>query len=244
MSIFLTDFDYFGWINSINMRKLIILITFIFSVSYSNAQQESVEKNYLAIKMTDNVVQDLNDALDAQQTEAFNKNLFSWKMSDMIFQRLSFTYQHIFGEEGKIAIYIPVSFYFGDRSKNADIEYSNYFPLPSFNEDESDYYIGLGAKIFPMGQRKAIDFYVGTAVRFGEATSIIISDMYDGETSYEPLYIETSYSYSAFLINPGVNYIMMNRFMIGAELGYGIFLDQSNSLKTITQPVIEIGISF
>lgn len=230
------------------MKKLLLLIIVLLAQYHAHAQMEATEQKYLVTKITDETVQELDEVLEIQPAVTFNKYFVSWKMSDMIFQRLSFTYQHILGAEGKIAIYMPVSVFFGDHSQNADIDYSDYYPFPSFDRDESDYYIGLGAKIFPMGQKKSVDFYIGTEVRFGQATSLSIADMYDDETSYEsvyePVYTETSYYYSAFLINPGVSYEMLDRFVIGAELGLGIFLDQSNSLNTITLPVIMMGVSF
>jgi hypothetical protein len=94
------------------MKKTILFILVLLSQYLSTAQIEAVEKGYLVSKMTEDAVHEMNEALEIHPSASFNKNLIAWKMSDMIFQRLSFNYQHVFGEDGKIAVYLPVSVFF------------------------------------------------------------------------------------------------------------------------------------
>jgi hypothetical protein len=106
--------------------------------------------------------------------------------------------------------------------------------------------LGIGAKIFPFGQKYPVVFYVGTEIRFGSATNVEQPDLiyYDESGNYETAITKEKYPYSAFLVSPGVSYEMMNRFIIGAELSLGLYLNQSNELRTLGIPTLMIGVSF
>lgn len=179
------------------------------------------------------------------QEQKIKHHYLSWKMSDMILERASFQYQFITGKEGKLGIYIPFSIHFGEYP-----HFNNNDPLSEFinefiKEDEAAFYCGIGAKIYPIGQKMPLDFSIGAEVRFGNATLVSESEYNYNQTEniQTPEYEYSSYFYSAFLITPGVKYDIVNQLVVAIELGVGL-RNKNASLKLLTAPGIYFGFFF
>jgi len=164
----------------------------------------------------------------------------SWKMSDMILERASFQYQFITGKEGKIGIYIPFSIHFGEYPHYNDNEPISEFVNEFFNEDEAEFYSGIGVRIYPVGQKMPFDFSIGTEVRLGKGNHVVNDENYD---NLEPIYKYESYTYSAFLIVPGFKYDIMNNLVISIEIGVGLRNGQNN-IDIMSAPGFYFGFFF
>lgn len=226
------------------MKKLFL---WLFSLGLTiglYGQREAIENHYHAIKVADEAIHDVNEALSEPEAGKFQHQQIYWEMSDMLFNRASFKYQYLFNNKAHIAIYIPFSIHFGNHKADVSNNISDYMPLNLNRPDESDYYWGLGLKIYPLGIKYKIDFFIGCEMRFGS-----FSDKNDYYSFIEEKTTNTNlqdkdYFYSAFVLNPGMQYKVLNHFIVGLELDVGLYLDQYNSLNAISSPSLIIGLSF
>lgn len=163
----------------------------------------------------------------------------------MILERASFQYQFIAGKEGKLGIYIPFSYHFGSYPHFDNEEPISDFINNYFREDEAEFYSGIGAKIYPIGQKMLFDFSFGTEIRFGKATHTSESEYYydQAENIQIPVYEYSSYFYSAFLIIPGVKYEIMDQLVISMELGVGL-RNKNSGIKVLMAPGFYFGFFF
>ena len=155
----------------------------------------------------------------------FRKNNITFALSDVILKRLSFQYERVIGQEGKLSITLPVSYAFDDMSKvyqnmNDHGSYSNGF---SEMIDFTEWYVGLGFNMYPAGQG-TFRAYFGPELRVGPAHKYQrvydIVEVYDDPT-YEPDGIRFDYTQMSFLLNIGMVYEPTKEIIIGLNVGIG-----------------------
>lgn len=180
------------------------------------------------------------------QDHTIRRNHFSWNMSDMIFQRVTFDFERI-NKNGKMSVIIPLSVRFGPAKSEFSYQSYNYMPVPFINEmlDETDWYIGVGFLLYPTDNLNKFKFFFGPEIRYGEATHIVNSTYYD---SYVDQYIENNdeehYSNISFLMNAGFKFYPMEQMYIGLKMAIGAYSKQNNSIDMLVSPGLKIGLSF
>ena len=173
------------------------------------------------------------------------RNNFSWNMSDMIFQRVTFDFERI-NKNGKIAVIIPLSVRFGPAKSELSYSYSN-LPVPLVNKmlDETDWYIGLGFLLYPLGNLNKFRFFFGPEIRYGEATHVVNSSYYD---SYVDQNIEDNdevhYSNISFLMNAGFKFYPLEQLYMGLKIAIGAYSKQNNGIDMLVSPGLKIGLNF
>jgi hypothetical protein len=177
----------------------------------------------------------------------FKRNSITISMSDIVFKRVSFEYEHIVGREGVLSITIPFSVSFGDPdAMYKSLYYSNFEPFDfKYIVDFTDWYIGLGANFYPTGQGKA-SFFLGPEIRLGPAQRY--SDEYYYHTYYsddnQEEYTREEYLQSTFLLNIGGAYQPVNNFTIALKLGVGISSSINNQISPAFYPTFKMGFKF
>ncbi|NPD47131.1 MULTISPECIES: hypothetical protein [unclassified Lentimicrobium] len=193
------------------MKKYSLLLMMVFSVLSIHAQKHDSDKE--------------------QDEAAFGRNNISIMLSDVVLKRVSFEYEHIFGDEGNMSINIPFSIAIGE----ADDVYG----------DQVNWWGGLGMKLYPTGQGK-IRYFVGPEVR-------VISAHYEGiDYSYYDGYTEEKdvkeeYIHTAFLLNNGFIYEPTKNFIFSVNLGVGFMSrDQKtgDGVQPMATPSVRMGFRF
>ncbi len=166
---------------------------------------------------------------EAPEIESFGKNNVVLMLSDVVMKRISFEYEHVLGDKGNIAINVPMSYSIDKQ--------------PDIYDDEVNWWVGLGMKLYPTGQGK-IRYYVGPEVRVISAheTNTVY---YDGWSKIE----EKEYMHTAFLLNNGMIYEPSEHFVFGVNLGLGIMSRDSDdtsygSVMPMATPSVRLGIRF
>lgn len=190
------------------MKKYsLLLIITIVSVMSIQAQVQNNEEEY--------------------QEAVFGRNNFSILLSDVVLKRVSFEYEHIFGDEGNMSINIPFSVSIGDFN---DI----------YNEQQN-WWGGIGMKLYPTGQGK-IRYFVGPEVR-------VISAQDERTYFYEGYNrtVNEQYIHTAFLLNNGMIYEPSEHFIFSLNLGVGfISRDQKtgDGIYPMATPSVRMGARF
>lgn len=198
-----------------------------------------------------------NNQVEAQeqnenQVVDFKRNTVHFVMSDIVFKRVSFEFEHIIGDEGKIAIKIPVSYSFGDPNTIYKSLQNTEFQQIQFKHmvDFSDWYVGLGANLYPKGQG-AFRFYVGTEIRLGPASRYPEEYYYGYEEYYYdvvedilPAYEEESYLQTSFILNAGVGFQPVDELVFSLNLSLGLKTSLENDVTPIFLPVFRMGYMF
>ncbi len=167
------------------------------------------------------------------------KNHVHFIMSDVVFKRVSFEYERLLGEEGKMSIKIPVSYSFGDVLPSTD----NIGPIDLTTMP--DWFVGLGLNLYPKGQGK-FRFYFGAEFRMGESHSYdYLNVAYDENGGGEQFEVRDSFFQTAFLANAGIMYEPVERFIVGVNLGIGYASSSDdNTITSISSPEFRMGFRF
>lgn len=159
--------------------------------------------------------------------EEFGRNNISIFLSDIVLKRLSFEYEHVFGEKGNMSINLPFSFAIAEV-------YDVY-------DDQVKWWAGIGMKLYPTGQGK-IRYFFGPEIRVISAT---YSDYYYYE-NYNQEYTEDMI-HTAFLLNNGFIYEPAENFIFTINLGVGLMSrDQKSNegIQPMATPSVRMGFRF
>ena len=188
---------------------------------------------------------------------SFKRNIIHFNMSDVIFKRIGFDFEHVIGSEGIMSINIPVSVSFGDP----DVMYESLyyteiqiFPM-RFLVDFSDWYAGLGINFYPKGQGSfkmhfGAEMRVGAAHRYPEAyyqgNYVDCVQVYEGDSyyCYQPTDKEQSFFQTSFLANIGMDYSPFEEFVVSLKLNAGITTSVDNTVAPIFIPTLRMGLKF
>jgi hypothetical protein len=188
-------------------------------------------KKYLLMMLSFVLVLPALKAQEEVAEDAFGRNNLSLLLSDVVMKRISFEYEHVFGDEGNMSINIPGSVAIAE----ADDVYG----------DEVQWWGGLGMKLYPTGQGK-IRYFVGPEVR-------VISAKYNDQyvTYYEGwaenVTVDENYIHTAFLLNNGMIYEPAENFIFSVNLGLGfVARDQKtgDGIMPMATPSVRLGIRF
>ena len=165
-------------------------------------------------------------AIVAQEEDSFARNNLSFMMSDVVMKRISFEYEHVFGDQGNMSINIPASVSIGNQVDVYD--------------DEVSWWVGMGMKFYPTGQG-VIRYFVGPEVRIIAAEKEIY-DYYSGYTHEHT----DNLIHSAFLLNNGMIYEPAKGFTFSVNLGLGIMTRDSKDggIYPMATPSVRLGIRF
>ena len=161
-----------------------------------------------------------------EEEKSFLRNNLSFMMSDVVMKRISFEYEHVFGDNGNMAINIPASVAIGDQIDVYD--------------DDVDWWVGMGMKFYPTGQG-VIRYFVGPEVRIISAEK----EIYDYHSGYTQEHTE-NLIHSAFLLNNGMIYEPSRNFIFSVNLGLGIVTRDSedSGIYPMATPSVRLGIRF
>lgn len=219
--------------NQIFMKHIRIIITVIFALSLVSSNSFAQEKK-------------------GQAEPSFSKNFVYFSMSDVVLKRLSFQYERMVGATRFISITIPFSYSFGDP--NAVYKSLIYSEFQNFNfrnmVDFTDWYIGLGANLYPAGHNK-VCLNVGPEIRLGPAhryPDVYYYDTYlvnsNNEEITNPMYDEQKYLQTTFLLNIGGFYQPTPNFIVALNLGAGISSSIYDTVALAVFPTFRMGFSF
>lgn len=158
---------------------------------------------------------------------SFGRNNLSILLSDVVLKRVSFEFEHIFGDEGNMSINIPFSVSIGDFN---DI----------YNEQQN-WWGGIGMKLYPTGQGK-IRYFVGPEVRVISAQDERTYHL-DGFNKV----VDEQYIHTAFLLNNGMIYEPSEHFIFSLSMGVGfISRDQKtgDGIYPMATPSVRMGVRF
>ena len=174
-------------------------------------------------------------AQEESEQADFGRNNFSLMLSDVVLKRISFEYEHIFGDEGNMSINIPGSYAIGE----AEDVYG----------DEVEWWGGLGMKLYPTGQGK-IRYFFGPEVRVISAKNYYegVYDViyYDGWAEEVP-YEKEQYIHTAFLLNNGMIYEPVEHFVFTVNLGLGFISRDKKTgdgIMPMATPSVRMGFRF
>lgn len=188
-------------------------------------------KKYLIVFMSLIFIVPGLKAQDENEAAAFGRNNISLMLSDVVLKRISFEYEHIFGDDGNMSITIPGSFAIGE----AEDVYG----------DELEWWGGLGMKLYPTGQGK-IRYFFGPEVR-------VISAKYYGEYVLyhdgwaENVVEDEQYIHTAFLLNNGMIYEPVEHFVFSVNLGLGFMARDKKTgdgIMPMATPSVRMGFRF
>jgi len=167
-----------------------------------------------------------DDELEIEEIE-FGKNNISLFLSDVVLTRLSFEYEHIFGDQGNMSINIPVSVALSE----VDDVYG----------DVVKWWAGIGMKLYPTGQGK-IRYFVGPEMRIISASDTFYDyhENYNKETTEDMIH-------TAFLLNNGFIYEPAEHFIFSVNLGVGLISrDQKSNdgIEPLFAPSVRMGFRF
>lgn len=192
-------------------------------------------KKYLVILLSFVLVLPAIKAQEENKTESFRRNNISLFLSDVVFKRASIEYEHVFGNEGNISLNVPASVSFG---KFTDV----------YNE-EVDWWVGLGMKLYPTGQGK-IRYFFGPEVRVisssyhNEYTNVIYHDGWAERIHYNE---HEDYIHTAFLFNNGMIYEPTKSFIFSVSLGVGFISKDEKAderFLPMATPSVRMGVRF
>lgn len=147
-----------------------------------------------------------NKSYNSYMQEVLGRNIITIDGLALLFQNVSLGYEHVFGENSKLGLFVPISINMGGTTDNANFGTRNVF------------FSGIDAHYYPLGQGE-FNFYVGPSLRVG--TSRVYNQYYDPINPY--LYISETLnsSYFSFLVKLGVQYNPVPELTMGTALGIG-----------------------
>jgi len=172
------------------------------------------------------------------------RNAISFAVSDVVLKRLSFQYERILNNDGKISIVIPFSYAFDDMvTLNSGYGYND---ILSAIQDYSHWYVGLGSNFYPFGHR-IYGFYFGPEIRLGPAKRNINCahiQIIEGDEVVENAQT-VEYIQSSFLMNVGLSYQPENNIVVGLNIGFGGMSSyEGQSIQEQFIPTFRFGLKF
>lgn len=156
------------------------------------------------------------------QGSDLGNNIIYFNVIDILFQNVTLGYEHIFGEERKLGIRVPVSFSLYGNSLN-DIVFNSY----------NVFYSGLEMNFYPFGKKQA-SFYIGPSIRTG-LTRFRYEEYNEVNNFYQS--IITSSSFGTLLFQGGFTWNPLKELVITSSLGLGskrYFGASPNNRNTVT----------
>lgn len=161
----------------------------------------------------------------------FDRNNVSIFLSDVVLKRMSFEYEHIFGDQGNMSINIPFSIAIAEVSDVWD--------------DQVHWWVGIGMKLYPTGQGK-IRYFLGPEIRVISASYTgYYYDYYENYTEQHD--VSEEYIHTAFLLNNGFIYEPVENFIFTINLGLGLISREQSSYTDIefyATPSVRMGFRF
>jgi len=189
-------------------------------------------------------VQIIKGQEDQTSTE-FRRNNISFALSDVILKRVSFQYERIIGDEGKMSITLPFSYAFDDMSEVYQNMYHNGNYSGEFSQmiDFTEWYVGLGFNMYPTGQG-TFRAYFGPEFRIGPAHQYLeVYDVVYDDKIYEPENIKMDYTQISFLLNIGMVYIPTKELIIGLNIGIGAYSSYpGENIQFQMSPAVRFGL--
>jgi len=192
-------------------------------------------KKYLIVLMSFVLILPIIQAQEKTDGSVFGRNNISLMLSDVVLKRVSFEYEHIFGDEGNMSINIPGSVALGDAK--------------DIYGDALEWWGGLGMKLYPTGQGK-IRYFFGPEVRVISAKDYHEQDYhivyYSGYAEEVP-YEKEQYIHTAFLLNNGMIYEPSEHFIFSVCMGLGFIARDKktgDSIFPMATPSVRMGIRF
>jgi len=186
---------------------------------------------------------------EEQKVVDFNPNSIHFNMSDVIFKRIGFEYEHILGD-GNLSIKVPFSYSFGDPDLMYEsLYYTNidFIPMRGI-VDFTDWYVGIGANLYPKGQGK-FRFYVGTEIRLGQAHKYD-EGYYQNQYYYyedvenEILYTKHDYFQTTFFVNAGLQLHPVENIVVSINLSMGASSTYDDRVDFLAHPSFRMGYNF
>jgi hypothetical protein len=146
-----------------------------------------------------------NSSYRSYMQEVLGRNLITIDGLSLLFQNVSIGYEHVFGENSKLGLFVPVSINMGGTTDNAGFGTRNVF------------FSGIDAHYYPLGQGE-FNFYVGPSIRVG--TSRIYNQFYD-PINFISISETLNSSYFSFLVKLGIQYNPVPELTMGTALGIG-----------------------
>ncbi len=135
------------------------------------------------------------------------RNILGLNLPDILFQNVTFSYERIVGDQGKLGIRIPVSLsLYGDNSNNFN-ELRNWYNI---------FYSGFDLNFYPTGQGQA-RLFLGPSFRSGYAR---VRDNSYNNNYYNSTSIQNT-GYFSFLIQGGFIWNPIKDFSICSSFGLG-----------------------
>ncbi|MEZ5173547.1 MAG: hypothetical protein R2850_08575 [Bacteroidia bacterium] len=169
-----------------------------------------------------NTVQEKKSSPFSYSPSELGNNHLLINVVDIMFQNVTIGYEHIFGDERKVGLRVPVSFSLYGNSNN-DITFNSY----------NVFYSGLDLNFYPFGQRQA-SFYIGPSLRYGYSRFYYTD--YQDDLYYYSTNITTD-SYGSFLFNGGFTWNPVKELTLTSSLGVGskrYFNKSPNNRNTVT----------
>jgi len=161
----------------------------------------------------------------------FGKNNVSIFLSDIVLKRLSFEYEHVFGDQGNMSINVPFSIALAE--------------VTDIYDDQVKWWVGIGMKLYPTGQGK-IRYFLGPEIRVISASySGYYYDHYDYYTEQHD--VSENYIHTAFLLNNGFIYEPVENFIFTINLGLGLMARDektNDGIRGIATPSVRMGFRF
>ena len=238
---------------------------------YSNGTVESFAGTPEPQKITIEAPQSKQPEEKVKPEWVFKKNAITYSVSDVLFKRATFAFEHLFGK-GYIGIKIPISFGLGSN-KVFDVDYLNSYNNDNSTTQQQYNYVnytppdersytsivrkntfGLELNAYPFGQHK-VSFFVGPAFYYGLIDYGYSETRYTitNSTYYYQNYITNvtynkakSNSYSG-MINTGFAFKSNSDFSINLQIGLGFRqnkTDFDDYTATVISPSFQIGYTF
>jgi len=192
-------------------------------------------KKYLVLLLTLVLILPAVKAQEESMSPSFGRNNISLMLSDVVLKRVSFEYEHIFGDEGNMSINIPGSVSVGEAE--------------DIYGDEVEWWGGLGMKLYPTGQGK-IRYFFGPEVRVISAKNynegVYDVNYYPGWAEEIP-YEREQYIHTAFLLNNGMIYEPVQNFVFTVNMGLGFMARDKKTgdgIMPMATPSVRMGIRF
>lgn len=147
-----------------------------------------------------------NGSFQSYDPKKLGRNIISIDALSLLFQNVSLSYERIFGDNGKLGLFVPVSINMSGASQNT-----------GFTNSRNIFYSGLDAHYYPLGQGE-FKFFVGPSLRIG--TARVSNSFY--EPQFDIFINETmNSSYFSFLVKMGIQYNPVPELTLGTSLGIG-----------------------
>ncbi len=142
-----------------------------------------------------------NDFLRNGFDSAFNKNILSYHLADLLNYNFTLSYERLLNS-GKVGLKFPVRIGVRERYNGSDLSYSG----------------GIDLNFYPTGQGR-FKYYVGPAFEIGNARNFNYDFNYIG---VNPPRVINDYLFVAGYVNNGAVFQVTEQFSLGTALGIGL----------------------